>query len=133
MDALVKKAFVKQVLKEEGKRFNRNQGAAIAKLLHFHSGRLDRDRPHSVESGDVMDGRLTVSIPAYGRVLDIKPKNRKLSKNLDRMTKRGYRRRAFPIYNRFAFGHYNAIAYRLMYGLTEEVAENIKKELSQIA
>ena len=136
MDTLIKKAFVKKILQEEAKRLDKTQTAAIRKLLNFHSGRLDRDREQSVSSGSELDGMLTLSIPGYGRMLDIKPKNRKfasnISKNRLKLHDRRSKRKAYPIYNKITFGHYNAIAYKLMYGLTNEVADNIKKELSQI-
>jgi len=131
METLVKKAFVKQVLQEEAKRFNKNQTAAIRRLLTFHSNRLDTSREQHVSGGNDLDGELTLTIPGYGRVLDIKPKNRKQSSNIDRLQKRKTRRKAYPIYNKYTFGHYNAIAYKLMYGLTDEVANNLKKEFSQ--
>lgn len=125
----VRKEFVKQVLQQEGKELHDNQGKAMAKLLHFHSNRLFGERSYQVEGGDDMDGQLTLTIPGYGRALDIKPKN-KIATGQDRFSKWRNRRRAegFPIYNRFVFSHYYAIAWRLMYGLTEDVAENIKKQ-----
>lgn len=127
--ALVRKEFVKQILKQEGKELNDNQGKAIAKLLNFHSNRLMSDRPFNVESEDSMDGQFSTSIAGYGRLLDIKPNNR-VTREQNKYTHWRKRRRtkAFPIYNRFVFGHYYTIAYRLMYGLTEDVAENIKKQ-----
>lgn len=127
--ALVRKEFVKQILQEEGKELHDNQGKAIAKLLHFHSNRLMEDRPYNVQSEDSMDGEFSIKIPGYGRALDIKPQNRVIREQ-DKYTHWRQRRRtkAFPIYNRFVFGHYYTIAYRLMYGLTEDVAENIKKQ-----
>lgn len=127
--SLVRKEFVKQILQEEGKELHDNQGKAIAKLLHFVSNRLMNERPYSVKSADTMDGEFSTSIPGYGRALDIKPKNRVIREQ-DKYTHWRQRRRtnSFPIYNRFVFGHYYTIAYRLMYGLTEDVAENIKKQ-----
>jgi len=127
--ALIRKEFVKQVLQEEGKELHDNQGKAIAKLLHFHTERLYDERPYSVKSGDALDGKFTISIPGYGRALDIKPKNRNIGAVEKYANSRKRRRsKAFPIYNRFVFGHYYTIAYRLMYGLTEEVAAGIKKQ-----
>lgn len=132
--ALIRKEFVKQVLEEEGKELHDNQGKAIAKLLHFHSERLYDDRPYDVKSNDAMDGELSTSIAGYGRVLDIKPKNRPLSA-VDKysQSRKKRRTRSFPIYNRFVFGHYYTIAYRLMYGLTEDVAAGIKKQFENEA
>ena len=131
--ALVRKEFVKQILEQEGKELHDNQGKAIAKLLHFHSNRLMDDRPFHVESDDAMDGEFSTSIAGYGRALDIKPKNRVI-KEQSKYTHWRQRRRmkAFPIYNRFVFGHYYTIAYRLMYGLTEEVAAGIKKQFEDV-
>lgn len=132
--ALIRKEFVKQVLQEEGQELHDNQGKAIAKLLHFHSNKLFDDRPFTVTSGDDLDGKYSSEIKFYGRILDIKPKNRKIQ-DQDKYTHWRKRRRtkAFPIYNRFVFGHYYTIAYRLMYGFTEEVAAGIKKQFENEA
>lgn len=125
---LIQKAFVKQVLQEEGRELRDNQSKAIAKLLNFHSNRLYDDRRTKVNSDGQLDGQLTMTIPAYGRVLDIKPQYRNRPESKYERWRKRRRAKAFPIYNRFVFGHYYTIAYRLMYGLTEEVAANIKKQ-----
>lgn len=128
--ALIRKEFVKQILEQEGRELHDNQGKAIAKLLNFHSSKLFDQRPWNVtEADDALDGKFTISIPGYGRALDIKPRNRVIQEQ-DKYTHWRQRRRtkAFPIYNRFIFGHFYTIAWRLMYGLTEEVAEGIKKQ-----
>lgn len=128
--ALIRKEFVKQILQEEGKELHDNQGKAIAKLLNFHSNQLFDERPWSVTAADeTLDGKFTISIKGYGRALDIKPQNRVIREQ-DKYTHWRQRRRtkAFPVYNRFMFGHFYTIAWRLMYGLTEEVAEGIKKQ-----
>ena len=132
--ALIRKEFVKQVLEEEGKELHDNQGKAIAKLLHFHTNRLYDERPYSVESADDMDGEFSMSIAGYGRALDIKPKNNQISAQ-DKYTHWRKRRRtkAFPIYNRFVFGHYYTIAYRLMYGMTDDVVAGMKKQFENEA
>lgn len=130
--ALVRKDFVKSILESEGEELHDDQSKAIAKLLHFHSNRLYDERPYSIESGDTMDGTFTMSLPKYGRFLDIKPKN-KVIQAQDKYTHWRQRRRtkAFPIYNRIVFGHYYSMAYKLMYGLTDEVANNIKKQFEK--
>ena len=131
---LIRKEFVKQILQGEGKELHDNQGKAMAKLLHFHTDHLYDDRPYSVESGDAMDGKFTIAIAGYGRALDIKPKNNRINAQ-DKYTHWRKRRRtkAFPVYNRFVFGHYYTAAYRIMYGLTEEVAAGIKKQFEMEA
>lgn len=125
---MIQAKFVERVLKEEGAELHKNQSRAIAKLLHFHSNRLSEGRDMDVDTDEGMDGELSLTMPGYGRVLDIKPKNRTPFKDF----KAQRRRKAFPIYNRFVFGHYFTIAYRLMYGLTEEVAEGIREELGDM-
>jgi hypothetical protein len=125
--AYIRKEFVKQILQQEGKELHDNQSKAIAKLLNFHSNRLYDDRPFTVTGGDDLDGKLTMSVPDYARFLDIKPKAKE-TKNKYANWRNGRRTKGFPIYNRFVFGHYYTIAYRLMYGLTEEVAAGIKKQ-----
>ena len=39
-------------------------------------------------------------------------------------------RRARKIHTRFAYGHYESIASRLMYGLTDDVVAEIKQQLT---
>lgn len=126
--ALVRKEFVKQILEDEGKQLHDNQGKAIAKLLHFHSNRLMTERPYHVESKDSMDGQFSTQIAAYGRFLDIKPKNRG---NKYTQWSQERRTKGYSIYNSIIFRQYYTIAYRLMYGLTEEVAEEIKKRFEE--
>jgi len=127
--AYIKREFVRQILEDEGKKLYDNQGLAITKLLHFQSGRLQDERKLEIKTDDEMDGMLTLTIPWYGRVLDIKPKNRSISATEKYgLWSRRRKTKAFPIYNRFVFGHYYTIAYRLMYGFTNEVADNIKKQ-----
>lgn len=106
--------FIQETLETEGKRLLRNQGAAISSGYRRGTGRLETGRSISVARGDAMDGRLTLTHPIYERFLDIK--NR--------------RRKRLRIHNRFIFGAYAAIARRLMYGFTEEVAAMLRdKEL----
>lgn len=98
--------FIADTLESEGKRLLRNQGAAISSSYRRGTGRLEEGRSISVTGGTDADGRLTLTHPVYERFLDIK--NR--------------RRKRMRIHNRFIFGAYAAIARRLMYGYTEEVA-----------
>jgi hypothetical protein len=128
---LIRKEFVKQVLEEEGRELHKNQSAAISKLLHFHSNRLHDERPYSATQTGDMDGMFSMSIPIYGRFLDIKPKNRKSTGGKYGKWKKQRRTKAYPIYNRFVFGHYYTIAYKLMYGFTNDVADTIKKQFQQ--
>jgi len=119
--SIIKKEFVRRVLKDESDRFKKNQGLEMHKLLHFHTNKLHNDREFKVESSNTMDGKLIHSHVAYQRFLDIKRKIR--SNKSNRIKKSSY-----PIHNRFVFGHYFSIANRLMYEFTNEVAEGIKKD-----
>lgn len=98
--------FIQDTLETEGRRLLHNQGAAIAAGYQRGTGRLEEGRSISVTGGTDADGRLTLTHPVYERFLDIK--NR--------------RKKRMRIHNRFIFGAYAAIARRLMYGYTEEVA-----------
>lgn len=120
--SIIKKRFVNQVLTEEGARFIKNQGREIRKKLHFHTRRLINDRTVKVTSADDMDGQLAITVPHYARLLDLR-KNTRTKDNGKRRSKKGYR-----IYNRFAFGHFYGIAFRLQHDLTEEVAEGIRRQ-----
>jgi hypothetical protein len=128
MNEMIKKAFVSRILASEKDRFKGSQSRAIQRMLNFRSGRLENDRTYETSTDGSMDGKLTLTLPAYGRFLDIKPKNRKISENGRKFRKL----KAFPIYNRYAFGHYYAIADQLMYGLTEAVRATIKDELKDV-
>jgi len=117
----IESIFVKRILKDEGKRLVAGQGAAIAKRVKFHSYRLDRDRKTEVTGGNDLDGNLKFSHPNYERFLDIKRKVK------NKKTNKVYTR-SLRIHNRFVFGHYQAIATRLMNDFTEEVRKDIRKE-----
>ena len=129
MNALVRKEFVKRVLREEGMAIQKEQVAAIDKLLQYRSGRLREHREHTVDIPDEMDGILSFRHPDYERFLDIKKKNR-TSSNVENWRRRRKRKpKAYPIHNRIIFGRFNRIAYKLMHYLTDETARAIKQEL----
>lgn len=115
----VKERFVRNILEEEGRRMLSSQGAAISRAVRFRSGRLFNDRSIMVSGGADMDGKLTFTHTDYERFLDLK-RLRHGSK-----TTRSNRR----IHNRYIFGAYSSIASRLMYDLTDDVAESIRKQL----
>lgn len=123
MDTIVKKEFVKRILKEESERFERNQGNAMRKLLQFHTGDTESMRKFTVTSADHYDGKLSLRHLARERFLDVKKKTRSRSS-------RRIRKRSYPIHNTFVFGHYYSIANRLMVDFTNEVAEGIKRDLN---
>lgn len=125
MEHRIRTEFIKRILKEEGQEIDRDQLAAIDKYLQFRTGRLRNDRKQTVEHDGGFDGQLTLTHPIRERFLDIKPKN------LDQRKKRK-RRKAYPIHNRIIFGRLNKIAYKLNYGLTQEVADEIKSDLKNL-
>ncbi len=128
---LVRGEFIKQVLQEElGVKMLKAQSQAIAKRINFSSNsRLDGGRSVEVESNPSdLDGLAKFTHPGHERALDINM--RKLHRGeIGKDGKQLKYWRSFRIHNNFIWGHYNRIAYRLMYGLTAEVAEGIKKEL----
>ena len=123
-DPIVKKEFVRMILKEEGQRLERNQGLQMRKLLQFHTGAIERERSFSVTQDDTMDGKLSFRHKAYERFLDLNKKPR-ISKG------NKIKRKNYPIHNKYVFGHYYVIANRLMVDLTNDVAEGIKRKMEQ--
>lgn len=120
----VKKRFVKEVLEDEAKRFIKNQGLALRKQLQFHTSKTFNDRSTTVTSPNEANGKLSISLKANIRFLDIKKKGAK------REGKSLKRRKQFHLYNRFAYGHYFHIGERLMFELTDDVVARIKSELT---
>lgn len=93
----------------------------MRKLLHFHTGQIVSGRQFTVTVGDSMDGQLTIRHKAYQRFLDIK---RRVTDKAGRI-----RKRSIPIHNRYIHGHYQSIARRLMFEMTDDVVQGIKKDL----
>lgn len=120
----IKDEFIRRVLEDEGKRYKKNQGIEMEKRLKFHSKRLITDRTQTVIPQGDMKATLQMTFPAYERFLDIKRKVKRNKKTKVMKIKAGYR-----IHNRFVWGHYNSIAYRLQNEFSSELAEQIKKDL----
>lgn len=120
----VKTEFMKRVLDDEGKRLLKNQGKAIRKELHFHSYRLIRDRKAEAMITGENQATLKLTHPIYERFLDIR--KRTTRKGSKRKSAKGYR-----IHNRFMMGHYLSIGNRMSIDFTNEVAEQIKKDMKQ--
>lgn len=115
----VKDRFVRNVLEEEGRRMLSSQSSAIGRAVRFRSGRLFNDRSISVSGGADMDGKLTFTHTDYERYLDLR--------RLKHGTKTSKSNR--KIHNRYIFGAYSSIASRLMYDLTDDMAESIRKQM----
>lgn len=122
MDRMIKQRFVADVLSHQGKRLLRNQGNALYKKIHFHTGELQSRRFFSVSGSDGMDGQLSFSHLARERFLDMKRE----VKGREGGTRR---RSGYRIHNRFMYGHYFAIARELMVGLTDSVRESIRNQI----
>ena len=82
-------------------------------------GRLYNDRSIFVTGGADMDGKLTFAHTDYERFLDLR--------RLRHGTKTSKSNK--KINNRYVFGAYSSIASRLMYDLTDDVAESIRKQM----
>ncbi|KKO90568.1 hypothetical protein AAW12_15940 [Sphingobacterium sp. Ag1] len=120
----LKKLFIRGVLEEEGRRYLSNQGREIRAKLHFHTRRLFNDRTMNVVSAsDRYEGKLIITFPNYLRLLDAR-RNVK-----DRTGKRS--RKGYQLYNKFAMGHYYAIAHRLQNDFTDDVALNLRRQWQQ--
>ena len=115
----ISKVFIQQVLAEGGRNINDASVRAIRKHIQFkysHTGRLENANT-AVVSGTT----LTITHPIYKRFLDSRSTLRDGSR----------RKRAYPIHNKPVFGHYNEIAYKLMYGFTKDVAREIQEKLKE--
>jgi phage-related protein len=120
MASLVEQRFVEEVLTSEGARLLKNQEAAFVARLHFHSGNIVSRRQAEVSSGAEMSGKLVVTHMAYERYLDLK--RLKYGKTEVRRNRR--------IHNRYIWGAFDSIAYRLANDLTDSVAARIRASLN---
>jgi hypothetical protein len=122
----IKSEFVYRELTQISKDIDKAQRAAIKKYLHFKTGRLMNDRVFEVLKGSYMSGEMTLEHPIYERFLDIKKKSKVLASGKSRKKNRP---KSYPIHNRIIMGHFNRLIYQLLYGLTDEVKEQIRKDL----
>ncbi len=119
MASLVEQRFVDEILTSEGARLLKNQGAAFAARLRFHTRHILERRKAEVSAGNGYSGKLAITHTAYQRFLDLRTMNYG-SKAVRRNRK---------IHNRFVWGHFNSIAYRLTNDLTQDVAARIRSEI----
>ena len=114
----VKGEYIRRTLLDESNRWLKNQKTVLATKLHSRTGRLVNERSIS-EQGE-MSATMTYQHTIEERFLDM------------RVLRYGSKivRRARKIHTRFAYGHYESIASRLMYGLTDDVVAEIKQQLT---
>ena len=119
MASLVEQRFVEEILTSEGARLLKNQGAAFAARLHFHSRSILERRRAEVSAAAGYSGKLAITHTAYQRCLDLKA------------MKYGSKvvRRNRKLHNRFIWGHFNSVAARLANDLTPDVVARIRTEL----
>lgn len=118
----IKQRFVAQVLRKQAQEMLQLQEATLRKKLNFHTGVLMERRAVNVSDGNgSMDGRLSFRHVDYERFLDIRLKIMK--------KEGGYKNRNLRIHNRFVMGCYYSIAKNLMFGFTEQVRENLKRNM----
>jgi hypothetical protein len=100
MASLVEQRFIKDILTSEGVRLLKNQEAAFAARLKFHSGDI-LSRRQAEASATETSGKLSVTHTAYQRFLDL------------RRMKYGTKevRRNLKIHNMYVWGTFNSIAY----------------------
>ena len=115
----IRQRFVKYILEDEGRRLMKNQTTAINQRLHSQTHYLLSSRRIFVSSDEDFDGQLKMTHTAYQRFLDMKYiKYGSLKVRQNR-----------KIHNRFVWGHYNSIAKRLMYDLTNDTIAMFKEKL----
>ncbi len=111
----IKDEFIRRVLTEQGRAMNDASVRAIRKHITFKYGRSGRLENGNTEQ--VSNNRLIITHPIHKRFLDMRSKLRNGKP----------RKRKYPIHNKIIFGHYNEIAYKLMYGFTKDVAREIQE------
>ena len=116
----VKGEYIRRTLLDESNRWLQNQKTVLATKLHSRTGRLVNERSMSVSEQGEMSATMTYQHTIEERFLDM------------RVLRYGSKivRRARKIHTRFAYGHYESIASRLMYGLTDDVVAEIKQQLT---
>ena len=117
----VKGEYIRRTLLDESSRWLKNQNTVLATKLCTRTGRLVNERSMSVSEQGEMSATMTYQHTIEERFLDM------------RVLRYGSKlvRRAREIFRtRFAYGHYESIASRLMYGLTHDVVAEIKQQLT---
>lgn len=118
----------------------RYQGVEMQKRLKFHTRRLYNDRKVNVNAPGDLSGIFEFTFPIYERFLDMELRRRPLP-GPKAYTKDGRlrirqpleeKREGYTMHNRFIYYRYNRIASLLMYGFTDEVANQIKKDFESI-
>lgn len=105
-----KERFIQDVLHEEGQKMLGYQTEQIARVTTSRTGNLRTNRYVRTSSD-----QLTLMHPIYERYLDMRKRRSS-----------GKRKKSRKIHNRYVFGAYASIAERLMYGFTEEVAQQFR-------
>lgn len=100
------KQEVTRILHEEMKRFEANQTQAIKKLVQFQTGNLEHNRFFKSDSDSI-----TFKTPDYNRFLDMKQSGKPQRK----------------IYNRFVWGTYQSLAYRLANVYIEDILKDMRQ------
>lgn len=120
MSSIVQQYFIEQVLTQEGDRYLMNQETAMEALLKFHTHNIVDRREARTETNADLSGKLVISHTAYERFLDMKALqygNRVVRSNR-------------KIHNRYVWGTYYSIAYRLLNDFTDKVAAGIKAKFN---
>lgn len=120
MSSIVQQHFIEQVLTQEGDRYLKNQETAMEALLKFHTHNIVDRREVRTETSADLSGKLVISHTAYERFLDMKALqygNRIVRSNR-------------KIHNRYVWGTYYSIAYRLLNDFTDKVAAGIKAKFN---
>jgi hypothetical protein len=120
LESIIKSEFLRRILEEQKSDLQADQDLALRKFIQFRTGRTFANRIFSTSfSAQYLSGAIHYTGGAHIRFLDIDPKRRK--SNTDGKRRWIYNRRIEHIYLR--------TARRVMFGLTREVAEGIKRQL----
>lgn len=140
-EAIIKKEFVRQILKRDSDYIRSEQAKVIDEADLIKSGFLRYDI-RGQNAAKIVQGEglhmLSVSFLKYLRFIDIKSNRRKpsfyikvnIGTNYERRHKEMPLRRHLALYNRVVFGRlYNETKTDLKAGYTEEIKNKVRKDL----
>ena len=121
--ASVEQRFIFRSLENAGTLMLQRQEIAMRQEITERTGSLRQGRKVTVSEEGAYGGRLIFDHVIYERFLDMKHRDPAAA---------SAHRKQRNIHNRYVFGMYNSVIYRLLYGLTADVRSQMVKEIQEI-
>ncbi len=127
----VKMAFVREVLSRKGEEMRQ----AIIKAITREGISNPSLGLHGIVKQNSEGTAYEMTVPILRRFQDMGAPLRRIHITSENVLTHNFEMlkggRKFKIYNRYVWGYFDSIARELMYGLTKEVAQNIKQQLNK--